>query len=103
MKLSRSTITLVNVWSRRVHRWSMWLTLVLLVPMVLTGLSLEDIGEGESSLLSLFISPELVREVHRTLASPFAIMLGVMVASGLAMWGLPLLMRFLLKQERSAS
>ena len=61
--------------------------------MVVSGLVLEEIGEGERGLLNLIVDPTLVRIVHRNLAKPFALVLGIMIASGSGMWLLPKVMK----------
>ena len=79
-------------WAKRVHVWTMWLAIGLGGVMTVTGLALEDIDEG-GGLLSLVVDPLLIRVVHRSLASPFALVLGLMIGTGFLMWVLPKLMR----------
>ncbi len=73
------------VWLRRIHSWIMWLAMSLGGIMIATGLSLEDDGEREVGEAV----NSLAKVVHRALATPFAIVLGIMIVTGFLIWLLP--------------
>lgn len=77
----------VYVWSKKIHRLMMWVVLVIGLGMMVGGLVMHRELEGE--WYPPFIDSILVRELHNTMAVPFALALGVMMATGLLMWGVP--------------
>lgn len=84
-------MTTIYLWSKKIHRWSMWLAIVLGVPLSLTGIIMED-SEGWGWVLgsqSLFWS----RSVHRAISTKFVLVLGIMIWTGLFMWAIPELIK----------
>lgn len=74
-------------WAKTIHRWAMWIAILLGVPLALTGLALHKIVEGEGGFLP--VDPMIVRWWHGQLSSPFALILAVMMVSGFLMWWVP--------------
>ena len=66
---------------------AMWIIMVLGIVMAGGGLILHRQVEGEP--LPLAVDTRLVRYWHNELATPFALILGVMMVSGLLMWMAP--------------
>lgn len=65
----------------------MWVVLVIGSGMMVGGLVMHRELEGE--WYPPFIDSALVRQLHNTMAVPFALALGVMMLTGLLMWGVP--------------
>jgi hypothetical protein len=73
----------------------MWFAIVLGVPLALTGVILEN-----DSLMYYFASNDwgyLVRELHRMVSTKFALVLAVMMVTGILMWAIP---RLLIKRSQ---
>ncbi len=65
----------------------MWITMVIGSGMTLGGILMHRAIEGE--WYPPFIDLLLVRELHNKMAVPFALSLGIMMLTGLLMWGVP--------------
>lgn len=80
-------LQLTYSWSKKIHNWTMWLMIVLGIPVTLTGVVMEN------EMLSLWAAEMdlgyKVRELHSTLGSKFAIVLAIMTVTGFLMWAIP--------------
>jgi len=70
-------INQLYLWSKKLHRLTMWLAIVTGVPLALTGLLLDEGGGLQ------------VRAIHRLMSKPFALSLALMMVTGLVMWAVP--------------
>lgn len=89
---------LVYFWSKKIHRLTMWLVTVLGIGMASGGLLLHRELEGE--WIPEFINTLTIRYWHNKLASPFALVLAIMIGTGILMWGIP---KILSKRTQSPS
>lgn len=78
---------MVFVWSKKVHRLAMWVIIVLGTGMAGGGLLLHREVEGE--WLPAVIDTGLIRFWHNKLATPFALVLAIMMVTGIFMWMVP--------------
>ena len=81
------SLQLIYAWSKKIHNWMMWLMLLIGSGMTIGGLIMHRELEGE--WYPSFIDIVLVRWLHNQMATPFAIVLGVMMLTGVVMWGVP--------------
>lgn len=81
------SLQIAFVWARKIHKWTMWLAILLGVPLSLSGV----IMEGESGWRDIFTIEQmlLVRTIHRAISTKFALVLAIMMVTGLAMWAIP--------------
>lgn len=70
-----------------------WLTITLSIFMGGTGLILESEIEGEREWLLSKLDLEFVRQLHGSTGKWLVLALAVMTATGLVMWGYPLLVK----------
>lgn len=83
----------LSYWARKIHRLSLWLSVVLGLIQVATGLALKY-----PSLLPL-IDQNSARLLHVQTAGYFAAVFGIQALTGLIMYGAP----WLLKRGRHTS
>lgn len=74
-------------WSKKIHRLTMWLMILLGVPQAVTGVLLED-GTKWRQVLGRETMGKVL-ELHAFVGSKFAIILAVMMVTGVLMWLLP--------------
>jgi len=90
------TLQLIYAWAKKIHRLAMWFAILLGVPLALTGVMME------SESLSLWSAGMdwgyKVRELHRLVSTKFALVLAIMMITGLLMWAIP---RILSKRAQS--
>ena len=77
----------IYIWSKKIHKLMMWVLLLIGSGMMIGGLVMHRELEGE--WYPPFIDSALVRELHNKMAVPFSLALGVMMLTGLIMWGVP--------------
>lgn len=86
----------IYAWSKKIHNWAMWIMILLGVPVALTGIILEN------EILSVWAAGMdwgyKVRELHGSLSGKFALVLAIMMVTGLLMWAIP---RILSKRAQS--
>lgn len=87
----------IFIWSRKIHRWSMWLAIVLGIPLSLMGIIMEESDGWRQTLGIQFILWS--RSIHRAISTKFVLILGVMIISGLLMWAIPELSKFRTKKK----
>lgn len=75
------------LWSKKIHRLAMWVVMLLSIAMGGSGMVMHRELEGE--WLPELIDTLVLREWHNRLSTPFAIFLGIMLITGLIMWGVP--------------
>lgn len=85
------TLQQLYAWSKKIHNWSMWLAVIFGIPLAISGLLLHKIVEGEGGWIP--IDPAIVRWAHGQVSNPFALVLAVMMVTGMMMWGVPKLLR----------
>lgn len=90
------SLQFVYVWSKKIHRLMMWVVLFIGSGMMVGGLVMHRELEGE--WYPPFIDSVLVRQLHNTMAVPFTLALGVMMLTGLLMWGVPKILAAKVKQ-----
>lgn len=93
MKLDRQMLRWVYGWAKKVHNLMVWLMVFLGGVMTVTGWVLHEAVGGEGGVLLGVVNGRWARVVHRSLAQPFGLVLGVMTATGLIMWLFPRIMR----------
>lgn len=77
----------VYSWSKKIHNTAMWFAIVLGVPLSITGVIME-----EERFLFWAVSNDLgykVRELHRFCSTKFALVLAIMMVTGILMWVIP--------------
>lgn len=89
------------VYARKIHRILVLFITVLGTTMAVTGLTMDEAGEG-SSLLS-FINYGAARQLHGSLSKIFAIILGSMIITGLYLYLYPWLQKTFRKSPSSSS
>ncbi len=74
-------------WARKIHKWTMWLAILLGVPLAMSGV----IMEGDDGWRGIFTFDQLIwiRGVHRAISTKFALVLAIMIVTGLLMWAIP--------------
>lgn len=80
-------LTTIYIWSKKIHRWSMWFAIGLGVPLSLTGIVME-----KSNLFEPILGLQTLvwgRSFHREISTKFVLALAVMIITGLLMWGIP--------------
>ena len=77
----------IYAWSKKIHKWMMWVVLLLGSGMMFGGLVMHRELEGE--WYPPFVDTALVRSLHNTMAVPFTVALSLMMLTGLLMWGIP--------------
>jgi hypothetical protein len=83
------------VFSRKIHRILVVFITVLGTVMAVTGVTMHEAGEG-NKLLS-FIDINSAEEIHNTLSVYFAVVLALMIITGLFMYLFPYLTRWFKK------
>lgn len=79
------TLSSLYLLSKKIHRWSLLVVMLLTVLMAGTGLLLKY--PGLNDLLNTKMG--LVRYIHREMSTWFTIDLGIMTVTGLAMYFIP--------------
>jgi len=77
----------IYAWSKKIHRWAMWLAIALGIPLSITGVIME-----EDSFLFWAVSNDWgykIRELHRFCSNKFALVLAIMMVTGIVMWVIP--------------
>ena len=77
----------IYAWARKIHKWTMWLAILLGVPLALSGV----IMEGDSGWRDIFSFEQMIwiRGIHREISTKFALVLAIMIVTGLLMWVIP--------------
>ncbi len=90
---------------RKIHRFSIFLVIPLGLTMMASGLLLKQSLENEpNEFLAGYLTPDLliwIRLIHRSLSTPFAIILAVMMLTGGFMYLFPWLNRKTKKENAS--
>ena len=77
----------VYAWSKKIHKLVMWIAIIMGAGMSAGGLLLHKEVEGEA--VPSIIDMVLVRRLHNQISQPFVMVLGIMMATGFLMWGVP--------------
>ncbi|HBD02501.1 MAG: hypothetical protein UX38_C0001G0073 [Microgenomates group bacterium GW2011_GWC1_46_16] len=86
-------------WSKKIHRFAMWLVIGLGIPLSFTGVIMENraLGKWASSLGW----GRNVAWLHGKISIEFTVVLAIMMVSGFSMWVIPkILQKKLVKEER---
>lgn len=77
----------IYYWAKKIHNLMMWFTIILGVPIAVTGII---IGEPEKWEM-IFNSSQMytIRYIHGEWSEKFAIVLAIMMVTGFLMWVLP--------------
>jgi len=77
----------VFIWSKKIHRLTMWLAIILGIPLSLTGIMMEksNLFEPRLGIQTLITA----RSLHRTISTKFALVLAMMMVTGFLMWVIP--------------
>lgn len=78
---------IIFVWARKIHKWTMWLAILLGVPLALSGMIMEE-GDGWRNIFT-FDQMIWIRGVHREISTKFVLVLAIMIVTGLLMWAIP--------------
>lgn len=78
------------IWSKKIHRLAMWITIVLSILMGSTGLLLEAEISGQRSGLRSLFNMKAVRSLHGATGKWLVLALSIMIMTGLVMWAYPL-------------
>jgi hypothetical protein len=84
------------MWSKKIHNFAMWFAIILGVPLSITGIIME-----EGDFLIWTVSDGIWNtaiEIHRLCSDKFALVLAVMMITGMAMWAIP---KILSRREKS--
>lgn len=73
-------------WARKIHKWTMWLAILLGVPLALSGVIMEEDGWRNIFTFDQMI---WIRGVHREISTKFVLVLAIMIVTGLLMWVIP--------------
>lgn len=77
----------IYAWARKIHKWTMWLAILLGVPLAISGVIMEE-GDGWRGIFT-FDQMIWIRGVHREISTKFALVLALMIVTGLLMWAIP--------------
>jgi hypothetical protein len=81
----------LTIWSRKIHRYLVILISVIGLVMMVTGFKMHKVLEGEDVLP--FLDYTATRTLHNQLSTLFAIVLGLMIATGIFMYIYPWLVQ----------
>jgi hypothetical protein len=90
------------VYARKIHRILVLFITVLGVVMAATGLTMDEAGESGNSLFP-FIDYRFARRIHGSLSTYFALVLGLMIATGLYLYLYPWLQKTFRKSPPSSN
>ena len=77
----------IYAWAKKIHKWTMWLAIVLGVPLALSGVIMEE-DDGWRNIFT-FDQMIWIRGVHREISTKFVLVLAIMIVTGLLMWVIP--------------
>lgn len=82
-------------WSKKIHRWVMWVVLTLGLTMMTSGylMNRELVGDSTPTRLDML----LVRYIHVTVSMWFLFSLAAQMVTGLLMWLAPKMLAKLVK------
>jgi hypothetical protein len=89
------TLGKLAVYARKIHRILVLFISVLGVAMAITGLTLHEAEEGGSFLP--YLKADFAGEVHNSLSTYFAFVLGLMIITGLMLYLYPWLQKIFRK------
>jgi hypothetical protein len=81
------------LYARKIHRILVIFITILGTIMMITGLMIDELEEGNN----IIADPEFIRSIHGKTSTPFAIILGLMIITGLILYLYPWLQKTIRK------